>query len=712
MTVVQMGDKPNYLNEAIQYLTERGLTVQDLPIAPDCKQLGRTAWHTFDSEGKAHSYRARGWGFPIIGFDGEAIPGFYLMRVCNLPGGDIFRDEAIDYPPKFIQVGSKLPILYYTKPRSVIAQSKALLLHEKVTSAVLSTKLLGIPSIAMSGCWGYAKDGRMHESLQLTLLAMPRDTQLIVCLDGDIQTNEQIEAAASRLLGIMRDLRSDIKVTFPVVPENSQGIGWDDFIVSTRHDPEALFQAITADGAAIDPTTPLTMLGDRLGLMLRTDTNGAKHLVHTLDNYNRLTRAEEWSNYRLDIFGDVYNGEELVGSLAQGEVAFQCWLEREVCGTVGDRVKPGFAQAAFRNAMVNRRVGILVEKLRELPDVPTEEARFAALRLVSEGINVHAPITQDEAAEVFMLMSRDMILRWSTDPNVIVQWVLALIGPSGCGKSSFWNAFLAGPRVQLGYAKAESAMIVKTSPLLEWRRMARTSMAMLLDDYKATEAGGREIENNLYQLTTERITTIRQHYENDPTPAMLYAVYAATTTDRNKDFLRSEEGSGERRFLPMEVSGTLPGRISTFDFELITECGMKLLTWAAQHGTELQGNPSDLYAGKYIGYIQPSNYRNAIAEAFTGQHWAALRQDMMSWRRPATEDYRFSLPMFSKHFRDTDVRNSAVNRHDITNMAKAAGAKFIGKARVNIENGCEVVKDNVYTIADVDQFIEKFRSNL
>ncbi len=71
--------------------------------------------------------------------------------------------------------------------------------------------------------------------------------------------------------------------------------------------------------------------------------------------------------------------------------------------------------------------------------------------------------------------------------------------------------------------------------------------------------------------------------------------------------------------------------------------------------------------------------------------------------RPLTKDYRFSLPMLLEHL------NWGSNPHlsALRPMVLQAGAQHIGKARVGRHDGTSVMKDSVYSVQNMDEFLSK-----
>lgn len=70
-------------------------------------------------------------------------------------------------------------------------------------------------------------------------------------------------------------------------------------------------------------------------------------------------------------------------------------------------------------------------------------------------------------------------------------------------------------------------------------------------------------------------------------------------------------------------------------------------------------------------------------------------------RRSLTGDYRFSLPMLLPHL------SRSISLPELRAKVLEAGAVSVGKARVNYETGQEVMKDSVYSVVDIESFMDE-----
>lgn len=705
-----------YLDKAADYLQARGLSAQDVAIVPYTSV--NYGHYTKDAEGNNVPLILEGWAYCIKGPDGGARDNQYLLRICNAPTfGKVYqtinKKEVEVELPKFVQT-TKHSVLHFCCSAKAIHPSPVLMLHEKISSAELSMKHLGAPSVAISGCIGWAKNGKLIPELKELIGALSDNARVVVCFDGDIVGNANIALSASQLKGAISTIRPDLIVTFPLVPENSVGIGWDDWAVSVGDGiRDAWFKELTSDGVEVVDVLPVDYLSSAFGASFEV-TKNAIRLEQTIDNYSRLLRFPRWAGYGQDFNGEIYNNLDFIGDKKALEVEYIRWLERSVCRGYGSKISERRVVNAIDEFLKARERPIALEMLRTLPPVGLEAAREAARLLVTKGLRVIGPMTTDETVETVLRMFRDMALRWSLEREVDVQWVWALVGPTGCGKSEFPNMLLSGLR-EAGYARPLNTKFEKVggrANITEYVRVARDNLVAMVDDYKPGEVAARDVENNLYSLTSMRVNSMRELYKDRSSDQMLHAVYFLTTTDTNRQFLRSNEDSGERRFVVMEVEGHVPlagGRL-VGDKAIIEQCGRVLLAWAAHGGGEGVLGSATEYSERYIKkYIRQSAALSSMGERHI--NWDQIRKDMKIWYREGSNDYRFALPALRGKLM-SDGKHSQVERADIDQLIEQCGAKSIGKARVWVALDKEVTKDNAWCIDDLEGWIANMQAKL
>ena len=79
---------------------------------------------------------------------------------------------------------------------------------------------------------------------------------------------------------------------------------------------------------------------------------------------------------------------------------------------------------------------------------------------------------------------------------------------------------------------------------------------------------------------------------------------------------------------------------------------------------------------------------------------------MLYTYRPVTGDYRFSASQMLSHV------ISDMNLKDFGPVLVELGARRVGQARVTLEDGSEVIKDNVYSVKDMESFLSELGSFL
>jgi hypothetical protein len=685
-------DGSTYITEAAHYLEQRGLTIQDTPILPYmAKNHGLQT-----AEGQP--YLLEGWAYQIR--DENTVPhdAGALLRVCNYPEFPLYYRDGSEFEdrPKFLHTG-KTPWVYYTAARDRVTNAPTVTLHEKITSAALCHKILGVPSLAVSGCTGWSHHGTMVPELEKLIQAIMPDANLIVCFDGDMLSNSNIMLAASRLKACISTARPDIVVSFPTVPPNPHGVGWDDWGVGRS--PDDWIAALSADGVDVQEVIPLAILVEQYGVSV--GTRGTPQLEQTANNYLRLMAHPLWADIVVDYDESVYRGNTYYGTMDTLRNDVQMWLEYSICRGYGAGVSVNNLHRAIATWAAKRRGPVALNMLRATPDVSFETARAAAVELVNEGLRIVGPMTPEETTETILRCFRDIAIRWSDRSDRAaedIQWIWSLIGPTGCGKSKY-PLMLLQVLEDLGFSGARIGQLEKLgsrATFAEYSRIARDSLVAIADDYNANEHYARDMETELYTLTSSRKVAQRRLYKENAEACTLRAAYFLTTTDTNRQFIRNPEGSGERRFIPMEVRGhvRVHGMV-VGNREVIERCGGLLLRWAAQRGEEDVVGDATEFSRQYVRqYIQQSNIVSEVAEQFTD--WRAVEQKMEQWYRPGTNDYRFTGPMLSSILYAGKLTPAA--RRRIYDWFQSCGAAAIGQAKVNVEDGKEVRKDSVLCV--------------
>lgn len=693
-----------YIEEAANYLAARGLSAQNIPIIPYASKDHGLRYED------GTPFAMEGWAYCLRGPDGEVRDNQFVLRVCNYPTDGrklFFRKDGEEWEarPKFVQCFQG-DYLHYATKREDIVRSNLVMLHEKVTSSELSTKLLSVPSLAVNGCTGWSRGGEIAVELRQVIQAMAPKARLVVCFDGDLVSNPNIQLAASRLKGAIDCLRPDLRVDFPMVPDNTVGVGWDDWVVSCGDDAGPLWAAeLEKDGVTITDVLPLPYLVREFGVSV-SQKSKAPRIEQTTNNYERLLRFPRWAGVMVDYNGDVYRDGSYFGTADDLFYQFYTWLERNVCAGYGNEVSENRCRKAFDSWLADRKTSVALELLRTQPSVGYDQARAAAERLVTDGFQVLGPMTHEETVETVLRIFRDTVARWSDDPKVDIQWVWSIIGPSGCGKSMF-SRFLYEGLETIGYRRSAKGEINKSMPKIEEEnRKARDCLVLALDDYNPSNGNARDLENMLYTLTSERTTTQREPYARSPVEIMRRSVFFLSTTDKSREFIRSAKGSGERRFIVMEGRGTqMVSGLMRVNRQVLAQSGLELLVWAAGGAVGCGSGQATEYSEKYAGqYVQGAP--GVMDIVMPRRH--DLEQAMRQWYREKTGDYRFSAPMLITVL--GAERRSGAKLMDFCNHLVECGAKSIGQSRVWAEPGREVMKDKVFSVVDLGAFLDNLEA--
>jgi hypothetical protein len=721
-----------YITEAAQYLEARGLTVEDVGIIPYA-----TKNHGLSTEDGAN-YPLMGWAFAIKGEDGVPDPAFGHLRVMNWPqdGQPLYniihrmdtktKEKKLNADrPKFVQL-FKGEFLYFTLPKSKVCHSPVVMIHEKITSAELATKSMGgiMPCLALSGCWGWGKEGKMGPKIKSVIENLAADCKLLICFDGDIRVNSRIQRAARTLKSWVNSVRPDITTIFLEVPENEHGVGWDDWATGRGAQLGADWMeeiARQGEGISISEFIPPAFLADMFQLETK-EIKGKDAPVpcHTLDNYRRLMAHPEFSTLAQDIGGAVYDSEDIeAGGLHEEDIAndIQSWFEKNAYRDTPESVRRQQIKVILESHLRKHRISVPLLLLAQQPQVTQDQARAAAKRLITCGIEVLGPMSQEDTITTLIRCFRDMVSLWSLDTDVDPPWALALVGPTGCGKSNFPHSVLKCFE-KWGYRPtvAKLAKSGNRAKLDELNRACRDSMVGVFDEYNPEDSSAREVEQNIFTLSSTRVSKQRELHKDHASDCFRHASLFLTTTDKNRNYIRSAKGEGERRFITLEVKGVkeFDGHLSS-DREIIDECAETLLVYG--YHLFLEGDRTDateFSRATTIDYISAPTIFVRM-----GQFWAradlgaVLKKFGETYYREQTGDTRFSLPILF----DALMPQEKLNRQekaDLKDLVMDLGAKCMGKARVNGPQGPskEITKDEAWAVKDWDAWCLGFMSKI
>lgn len=709
-----------YLKEMAEYLQDRYLTVEDVSVIPFA-----TKNHGLSKE-DGTPYPLMGWAFCIKGPDGLPDQGKLHLRVCNWPAEEPLYNEFRSKDkqsklrvvntdrPKFVQC-FKDEFLYFTRPKADICHANVIMIHEKITSAELATKYLTLPGLALSGCRGWSKNGAMGKELEHTLSNLTQGCKILCCFDGDMALNPQIQEAARGLKGWIGTLRADLDVVFLAVPPNDHGVGWDDWAVAQGADLAANWanEIITqAKGVEVVDFVPAGFLIQEYQLETKETKEKGIVAVHTLDNYERLLRYPRWAGLCTDISGLIYDSNDVLGGPKSFDLTvkeYRKWLETNAYRGSGEAVRGTFAKDALETLLERNKISVPLELLGMQPEVTDEQAQEAALNLITKGMQVIGPMDQEQTVETVIRMARDMVALWSLDNAVDVQWACALVGPSGCGKSNFPHSFTSAFR-DWGYDPPVGSLAKsgEKSTLTELFKACRDNLIGVFDEYDPADSDAKQVEQNLFTLSTTRQTRVRQLYKERAELLTRHAAIFLTTTDKNRSYIRSAKGTGERRFITLEVKGTTLyyGQL-TSNRDVIKACGATLL----RYGLQLYTAGHSESATEYSVLTTNQYISSASVLGRLGQFWAkadlptVLAKFKEEYYRKQTEDVRFSMPMIFETLLPQE-KLGRQEKADLKDFVVSMGAENMGQGRIRM-GGKEVMKDEVWAVQDWEGFCER-----
>lgn len=712
-----------YLEQCAEYLAARGLDYRELSIIT---QL-RKDWGVYldVGGGKKEKYTLEGWGFRVKDKWGEPLEMGFLMRVVNWPDDDLYtyidkKFDLLDRRPKFIQMG-KWNINWVSTAAECKASS-TMMIHEKFTCAYLSVKHLGIPSIGLSGCQNWCAGGAMNPDLRDVIYNMPQSSTIYVCFDGDILGNDQIMFSAQKFQGYVESMRPDITCVFPMVPGGFGG--WDDWAVTQDDIAGNWVRELNAQRVDVTGFLNQDVLINTYGLAYKLDKDDNKIILHTTDNYIKLIKVHpKWADYVLNIDDMMYDKEDPSTPLEYEDVArkVEIWLTNAAFrGAQAERVSSDKCIKAVKEVMClpDRKFSLPHYHIEKWPLVSDEVARQVAERLITDGIRVVGPMTKEETIETMLRVFRDMVGMWSYDWSWSPQWMLALVGPSNAGKSDFPRSVLR-PLLDAGFIVACGKLYHtgdKAKPE-EMARVLKTCLAGVVDEYNPPERQAKLFEDQLLSVVADRIVTIRKMRENNAKPHLRNASVFLTTTDKNRQYLRSGKGEGvERRAITMEVVPfwDYEGKLSS-NRAVVAECSKILLRWGLEaYRRGMSGSATEFsvnYASQYLAEDDTlRNVGKALARVGSSHQLDEAKGKLF---RSKTGDWRFS-PTQLYEFIYPGERITREQGQKLQNLAVDCGAVFIGKARVNglRADSKEVIVDKAMCVGDWEAWAEAMSSAL
>lgn len=719
-----------YLQERAEYLEARGCTVQQLKGVDFCEK-------DFGLLKKLNSeyvpFTPEGFAFRVRGPDGEYHDGSFLLRPCNWPEEPLFRKENGEFKlykdrPKFLHIGDEC--INWVSTLNECATSPHIAIHEKNTCAALSLELLGIPSIALSGCCNWSKNGKLNPDLRRLFLTMNDGATIYICFDGDIRTNTNVLHASHSLKGWIEALRPDLNVVFPQVPEGFNG--WDDYVVSREDRASAVvdwLKELGGQGVDITGFIPTPVLIDQFGLAFKVVKEKVR-IVHTASNYGKIYSLHPtWTNFIVNIDDQIYDINDPSQHMEITKLGnkVEIWLAECVFpGGDGESISHPKIVRGIEEVMCrpDREVSLPHHVIRSFGDPPTEEqARVIVRRLFTEGIKVTGPMTEDELVETFLRVMRDMVGMWSHDWKWCPQWMFAILGPSGAGKTDFTKSLLrcmsdAGFKKVLTKISTTGA---KSTPE-EITRILQSTLVGQVDEYNPPSGMGKakEFEDMLLSFCSERISPLRRMRENTTTPAVRAGSIFITTTDKNRQFLRSGKDEGaERRAIVIEVVGVVlgPDGKMTSDRSKVAEFGRELVKWGlwAYENKWKEGLAATEFSIKYASaYLEEDDTLRNVGKLWARgdahrdleERGAALyREGSGDWRLSPSQLYEILFP---------GERTTREQGAKLKALAIECGAVEIGKARVNplMKTGRETTVDKAFLVADWKGWCDALRAKL
>lgn len=716
-----------HLEECAEYLHARGLDYKECNVVT---ALTRDPGFFIKTPDGPAPYPLTGWGFRIKDRFGEPIDGAFLMRPCNWPDVPLYHYKTtdgerelvlMDKRTKFRQMGTWN--INWVSTAAECKASSTVMIHEKFSCAYLSVKHLGVPSIGLSGCHNWRKAGAMLPELRDVILNMPPESTIYMCLDGDVLNNPGIQHSASSFKGYLESMRPDMTVVFPVVPEGYGG--WDDWAVDQEDIPTQWLIELNAQHVDITGFLPPDLLVQHYGLAYKLDRDDNMVILHTSSNYLKLFNGHpKWADYVLNIDDMLYDKNYPGTPLEPRDLArrFEVWLTECVFrGVQAEKVSSDKTIRAVEEAltMQDRRFSLPHYHIEAMGPAPsTDEAREAARRMVTDGIKVVGPMTEDETVETMMRVFRDMVGMWSYDFQWAPQWMLALIGPTNAGKSDFPRSALRALSAR-GFVLAVNKLHHtgdKAKPE-EMARVLKSALVGVVDEYNPPARTAKVYEDQLISVCSDRILGIRKMRENNPKPHLRNASVFLTTTDKNRQYLRSGKGEGaERRAITLELVPHYPyeGKLSS-NRKVISECGEILLRWGLwAYRNDYPGSATEFSVKHAAQYLEEDDTLRNVGKMWTKADLGGSLEKMGEMlHRAGTKDWRLSpSQLYEIIYPGERLQREQSQR--LQNLAVECGATKEGKGRVNHLSmpGKEIYVDTFIRVGDWPAWCQALRAAL
>lgn len=588
----------NYLvQEAAEYLHNRGLTIQDFGeggvVAHQSKDM---LWGLRGSKGVFNPIIPEGWAFRIRNEEGDWLDTF-RMRVCNIPEDRAVYQlppkeepdrgaKKLDSYPKFIDVGPDAGAPHWTTTLSELRAAPAVMLHEKITSATLAYKLLGLPSVAVSGCWGWSSGRKPRKDFLKFVDSLTRGAKLYVCFDRDMLLDGGPRAAAKSLAYELDKLRPDLVVKFLEVPEvNGKKDGWDDWVAHKGPVEATLewFKILEADGLELG--APHEAYIDTYKLTYTTNKEGVRKAESTQENYIRLLQHRKWQNVVFDISSRYYDIHAM--STYRGIEEFlldvRSWLQAEVWPGMSMSIKEGELKGAIKTVVERQRVcSVALKLLDDQPPVGEDEYLSAARDALTYGVSFQGPGDLDTAAITLGRMARDLCYLWSEDHCSHIEWIHVISGIQGCGKTTFWKNLLSCLK-EWGLKHEPVAIMARAAKEDDIYRLVRDNMLVTFDEWdKMDRKDNDKMHRMLYDLGTMRSGSgVEKFVERATDFTRRAALCVSVPEDGIGSFLTKGRNTGERRFEIWQIKGVVQDQrgIMLPDWEKLKAFGAILMRY-------------------------------------------------------------------------------------------------------------------------------------
>ena len=418
-------------------------------------------------------------------------------------------------------------------PPTMYPRSETLWLIEGEKKSAKFSKHFGMFSAGLRGCRGFSQGSVLHPTL---IGLLHNVTQVNVVFDGDIESNVQIQYAATQFASLLKALSVSVAVYKPPFAK-----GVDDWLVEN---PEgSLDELVLIAVESLQASRKQVLADAEIGV----NENGKFELnvVHAFKILNSLYKERLYVDKRL---GTIFAGEVCV-DLEKVYFDIVCAMQEHIDG----KFKPATVYSAIDGYLKTHTSDLVQDAVKAI-------AWDGVKRLDTWGPEYLKVKSQEKhICEEFGRMLMTAFTLRITQPGIKCDYAFFLVGPQGIRKTTFLQSLATFDGHEL-YCPIE-VLPTGTTPQAR-HSMVKCASAILVDMAEGVilDSKGASHEN-IKSYISQTHDIIQVLYKNSPrVEPRGYIICGAT----NKSDIVSDK-SGSRRFINLDVEWC---KAIPYDFKL------------------------------------------------------------------------------------------------------------------------------------------------